>query len=544
MNNLTCMNGTLSRTGQPTQTDEANRTFASKIGTSILATSLMAFAAMVSPTAVLAQGEAESVSAGDIVSPQAVVAAALKDNLSLQAKRLDITINESQLVVSKGAFTPVFSASARYDSSNRALNQREFLGVGQAARIFDEETATYQAGIGGRLSLGTQYEISTSATYIDNTYNRRASSLYGPEHQSVAALTVTQPLARGFGANANLAEVRLQYSAINTATYETRATLNQMVGQVLNAIFESEFAQENIRVKKDSQVLANTLLKENQRRVDEGMMSPIDVSQAQVRVAETGEEVLGAETFYSTRLNTLRELTGGTMPFGEKEFSVSDAEGLLSIPLLNRDTLANEMLENSPIYQAALEAAEAEDVRVKYAKNLAYPQVDLKLSLGYNGLGGNFENAYDDFGNRDDPDWGFGLVFSIPLERKADKARAAVAEQRKMQALYEIKSTEIQLMTALDNAIDSVQSAQDRRALIDDAVRFAEEAFSAEQRRLESGMTTSYNVLNQQRELSFVRTRALAAEVDIQKAVTQLYLVLGVLPEELGFNVTIEGEGS
>lgn len=534
--------GIESQVNQPTGKPEGIFSFVSKTGRSLVASSLAAASVVLFPVSALAQEQEAVGSVGAIVSPEEIIAIALRENLALQAKRLDISINEDQLTVAKGAFRPEFSASAKLDSGNRALNQREFLGVGQSARIFDEDTRSYQAGIGGRLSLGTQYEISTNATYIDNTYNRRAASLYGPEHQSVAALTITQPLARGFGKSANLAEVRLQDSAIDTARYETRATLNQMVGRVLTAIFENEFAVENIRVKTDSQGLANTLLEENQRRVDEGMMSPIDVSQAQVRVAEASEELLAAESFYSTRLNTLREVTGGSLAFGEQAISVSSAEGLLPMPTLDRDALAAEMLENSPIYKSALEAAEAEDVRVEYAKNLSYPQVDLQMSLGYNGLGGDFEDSYKDFGNRDEADWGVGLVFSIPLERKTARARRSVAEQRKLQALYEIKSTEVQLMAALDNAIKGVKSAQERRVLVEDAERFAKEALAAEQSRLESGMTTSYNVLNQQRELSFVQTRALAAEVDIQKAVTQLYLVQGVLPEELGFSISIEGE--
>ena len=476
------------------------------------------------------------------IAPRKVVALALTENFGLKAKRLDVDINQDQLTVAKGAFRPVFSASAQLDNSNRALNQREFLGVGQAARVFDEESRSLEAGIGGRLPFGTEYELSTHSTYLDNTYNRRASSLYGPEYQSVAGVNVTQPLARGFGLNVNLAEVRLQRSAIDTARFETRATINQLVGQVLSAIFENEFAVHNIEVKQEAISLADSLLSENQRRVEEGMMSPIDVSQAQVRVAEASEELLAAETFYSTRLNTLREVTGEALPFADGHVQVASAEGLLPEPELDMDELAATMLENSPIYKAALEEVEAADVRVAYAKNLGYPQVDLKMSFGYNGLAGEFDESYENFENRDDPDWGVGLVFSVPLERKTARARRSVAEQRKMQALYQVKNTEVQLLAALDNAVNSVRSARDRRQLIDDAVRFATEALQAEQRRLESGVTTSYNVLNQQRELSAVQTRALAAEVDIQKAIAQLYLVQGVLTDKLGFEIEVDGE--
>jgi outer membrane protein TolC len=69
-------------------------------------------------------------------------------------------------------------------------------------------------------------------------------------------------------------------------------------------------------------------------------------------------------------------------------------------------------------------------------------------------------------------------------------------------------------------------------------VRLAEEVLQAEERRLAHGLTTSYNVLNQQRDLSFARTRALATEVELFRAVTQLYVVMGTLSQALNFDVT------
>lgn len=97
----------------------------------------------------------------------------------------------------------------------------------------------------------------------------------------------------------------------------------------------------------------------------------------------------------------------------------------------------------------------------------------------------------------------------------------------------------MQLLTALDTAIRDVRSGMERRELIQESVRLAEEALVAEERRLATGMTTSYNVLNQQRELTLARTRALAAEVDVQQAWAQLRLIQGTLARHLGFAVNI-----
>jgi outer membrane protein TolC len=75
---------------------------------------------------------------------------------------------------------------------------------------------------------------------------------------------------------------------------------------------------------------------------------------------------------------------------------------------------------------------------------------------------------------------------------------------------------------------------------VQDTVRLAQSALDAELRRLSSGMTTSYNVAQAQRDLSQARSRELATYVDLNKAVTQLYFVLGTLDEFLQVSITSE----
>lgn len=101
------------------------------------------------------------------------------------------------------------------------------------------------------------------------------------------------------------------------------------------------------------------------------------------------------------------------------------------------------------------------------------------------------------------------------------------------------KQTEVQLLILLDNSMNEVEAARERISFARDSVRLAEEALLAEERRLASGLTTSYNVLNQQRDLSFAKTRALASEVELFRSIAQLYVVTGSLSEKLNFDVTV-----
>lgn len=485
------------------------------------------------------------------VTPAEMVARALENNFDIQIQRLDVDISRDRVSGAWGQFEPQFSFNIGYDRSQRAQNARERaqtsddLGAlfGQpgsvTTEVVDEEAYRATTGLSGLLPTGTRYEVTTGMVRRRNNFTR--GQRFDPEFQSTSQLTVIQPLLRNAGTEVGLAQVRLLRSESLGARHETRLGIDQVIGQVLATLFELEFAVENIAVKEESLVLANALLRDNQRRVEEGRMSPIDVTQAQVRVSEAREELIEAKSFHAQRQNLLQELTGREYDFNAPYVEVRDIDKVLPEVELSRDSLTGDMFNYSPIYLSALETVEGENIRLVFAENQRHPQIDLQMTLGYNGLRDSASLAFYDYSRRSRPDYGVGLEVSFPIGGKTAEAQISEARRRRSQAVMRVKQTEIQLMSALDNAVREVETGIQRRELIEDAVRLAQEALMTEQRRLDAGRTTSYDVLTQQRELSFVRTRALAADASVRRAKTQLLLIQGVLAEALGFDITLNG---
>ena len=469
-----------------------------------------------------------------------LVLGALQANLEIQTKRLDTPIQDSRVLAAWGAFDPVLSLSALREQSEREQNQRDFLSTGQVARIFNEADNRYSLALGGRAPTGLTYELDVDHAKLDNTFNRQFTSLFHPEFQSSAVLRVTQPLLRDAGREINLAEVRLSENAKRVSVHEFRAAVLKIVGQTVAAYYEAVFGQENVRVKQQAIELAQNLVRENTRRVEQGGMSPIDVTQAQARLAEAREERILAENFLAQRRNTLVELTRGEFDPRAPVMAFSASDVRLEVPALNRDSLTAEMLGRNPSFLSVIEQARAEDIRIAYAKNQRWPKVDLKASLGENGLGGTFDDSFSDFNKRHDPDWSAGIVISIPLTGRTAAGRLNEARLRKAQSLLSIKRTELVLLSALDSAVRDIESSQERLVLVKDTVRLAESALDAEQKRLANGTTTRYNVLNLQKELSQARSRELATVVDLNKAIATLYLVQGVLAEKMDIVIKAE----
>jgi len=197
------------------------------------------------------------------------------------------------------------------------------------------------------------------------------------------------------------------------------------------------------------------------------------------------------------------------------------------------------MIDNNPGYLASLAVIREEDVRVAYAKNQRLPQVDLKGSLDWNGLQQGWGESYTDYRNRPGPDWTGGVVVTIPLTGRTDRARLGEAKMRKGQALINLKHTENDLITAFETALRNIHSATARIQLVQDSVSLTQDTLTAEGKRLISGLTTSYNVSVAQRDSSQALSRQLATYVDLNKALIELYALVGTLPDYLRVDVQI-----
>ena len=470
---------------------------------------------------------------------------AVNTNLELSAKRLDPAIQQNRLDGAKGAFDPSWVAGYSYSSSEKPQNYVPNVAGARYAPLYEEDIYRMQTGLTGRLPFGTQYELLTGVDRTKSTANTTpgngfssASPLFTPEFVSTTTLSITQPLMKDFGLAANLAEIRLQRSALKGAEYELTGSALRILRDVASAYYEMVFAQENIRVKEEAVAVAEALVRDNQRRVTEGRMAPIDVTQAQSRLSEAREELLLAVNFLAQRRNTIRELTRDQFDFADAPFTVDPSFITREAPTLNRDLELSTLFERNPTYLASQELAKGEDIRIAYAKNQNWPRVDLKGSFGYNGLRDDLWGSYDDYGNRDQPTFSVGVVVNVPIGNRIGRAHLSEARNRKRQALLNLKHTEVVLLSAFDTAQRDITNAADRTHLVKDSVALATAALDAQQRILGSGKTTSYEVAQAQKDLSQARSRELATLVDLNKSIAQLHFVLGSLPDYLHVNLT------
>ena len=107
------------------------------------------------------------------------------------------------------------------------------------------------------------------------------------------------------------------------------------------------------------------------------------------------------------------------------------------------------------------------------------------------------------------------------------------------QYLLTLKKLEQTIIITIDNDIVQAQSSYQQVAATRAAREYAAEALAAEQKKLENGKSTTYTVLQMQRDLTTARGNEIQALATYNKALAQLSLDEGTTLQRLGINVEV-----
>jgi outer membrane protein len=164
-------------------------------------------------------------------------------------------------------------------------------------------------------------------------------------------------------------------------------------------------------------------------------------------------------------------------------------------------------------------------VQLKYDHNQVFPRLDVFGSYGY-GSGGvdntSFGDAFRDFRNRELPAYSYGALISVPLINSTARNKYKSAKVVVQQALLAVRQTEETIMVEIDNAVTAAKVSYQRVDATRQGSSYAEAALEAEQRKLEIGKSTSFNVLQLQRNLTEARTQEIIARADYTRALAEL----------------------
>ena len=134
---------------------------------------------------------------------------------------------------------------------------------------------------------------------------------------------------------------------------------------------------------------------------------------------------------------------------------------------------------------------------------------------------GGYGDAIDQLIDTNFPTWTVQLQFSYPIGRSAAEAAFARGRLELQQTDAQLRQLELQVATEVTNAGLQLGSIQQRIEAATVARDLAEQQLEAEVTKFEVGTTTSFFVVQAQRDLATAQDTELRAILDYQKALIE-----------------------
>jgi outer membrane protein len=462
------------------------------------------------------------------------IALALQNNYAVQIARYNPDIAEYNLSGSYSVYEPALQLSYEH-SFNSQVGRRttEGLQAPSTESEADSFSGALGPGVSGYLPTGLRYGVNTFVSEQNFTsfvpFRTNAfGALEGGDFQTAqqfpsgATLNLQQPLLRNFWIDSPRATILINKERVRISEWQLRGQLMTTIGAVENAYYDLIRARENIKVQRLALEYNNQLLRENKKRVEVGALAPLDEKQAEAEVARGVAALLQTEQVYAVALNNLKNLI--TQDFSNWTNVVVDpAETLVAVPASPELPESWQRgLTMRPELQQLKHQLETQNINLRFLKNQVWPSLDLVGSYGHNGLNTSYGRALEDLTRNDNPRYSYGVVMSIPLGNRRARNDLKAAKATHAQMLLEYKELEQAIMVSIDNAIKLLQSQFQQVEATRQARLFAQDALLAEQKKYENGKSTSFLVLQFQRDLTRSRFEELAALAEYNKALAGL----------------------
>jgi len=482
--------------------------------------------------ACLAVGRAEELSVLDL-NYESAIRYALGKNFGIRSAGFLPKIASANQLSASGKFDPILRLADTYNENRNFLEVLNANTISTSNLLTRQTGMKYESGLNGLLPWGLNYDLG--ATFNRNTDTRRVSGL--PQYTSFIGATLTQPLLRNFGTDVNLASLRIARADVAISRWQLRARIIDIVTRTIGMYSDLYFSIRNLEVEQASLGLARQTLSDNSQRAEIGVMSPLDVVQAQADVAAREERVLVAERAVADNENFLKELV------------TDDVSGILDVrvriapppedPAADID-LHNDLkstFELRPEYRQALLDIQKRNINVVFTRNQELPRLDLIASLGLNGISSDLGESLSRVASSSpNTSWSAGAVMSVPIPNRTARGVYEANELEVARALVDLKALEQSIYVEVDNAAGQIGTTQKRIQATRTAREFAQLTLDAAQERLASGKSTTFEVLQFQRDLAVAQINEVRAQTDHLKAIARYYQLTGSTLGRLGIS--------
>jgi len=472
-----------------------------------------------------------------VLSPEQAVAFALERSLVLKAARFGPEIADLDVRSANTAWTPQFSARAGVSNSHSP-----------PVRTFDSPSGILSrqrsaaASIDQLLPWGSSYSVEWDGVRRSGT---DALARFNPQLSTGMRVTFTQHLLRGLRIDEARANWLISVKGQTVSEAELTSAVAATTRSVLQAYWSWVHAREYLAVEQQSLAQAQKFLREDRERAALGKIAAVEVVEVESEVARRSDVIVSATKEVANAQDRVRLLIFAPLDL-EQSLALVPPPDLVreDITIGQTDELIARALTLRQDLRILRAVLDIDDITIAQLKDEALP--DVSLILSYTGLGiagrqvrsspltggpvtgsvaPSFGSALDDVVAFRYPGWSVGLSVQVPLGESLAAAEAAKASVKRRQDATTLMSAEQQAVTEIKAVIRGVEANRQRLPLTANAVALAERRLNAEERKFLVGLSTTFLVIQAQRDLTAARERELSSLLDYRLSLADLQAV-------------------
>ncbi len=484
------------------------------------------------------------------------VLAAVQNNPGLISQSLTPSVQNAGILAAQAEFDPVLGADANLDRRKVPAGS-----VLQGATLLSTSNRNWNFYGQKRLLSGGTLRLDWQNNRLNS--DSQFQSLV-PQYTPQALLSLNQPLLRGFGLYFSQLNIRIAETATDAAIAQYRANVANFITQVVQAYWNVVRLTEQLGVLQSSLELARQTVRDNQIRVDVGVLPPVAIKESEAEAARREEEVIVATNALGQARRQLRQIVyvpaGGVADFPKPVEPIdrplvdrvhADYEGALAVAMEKR----NEII-------AARLALKSNELNVALNKNQLLPKLDLYGAYGINSLSGDpvpvvdpddpgvvltspFGGSYPDaLGRMFEGDTYYyqgGVRIEVPIGNAGAKAAFTQSKVQEQQALFSYRQTVSEVALEVGQSVGDVISNLQRISQTRVARELSEENLRNQTKRYDVGMVTTTDLLIFQDQVARARLAEIQAVIDYNNSLAALERAQGTLLER--FNVRVADRG-
>lgn len=452
---------------------------------------------------------------------------ALERNLDLHVARMNPESVDYQIRSARAVYMPTFSGSYSYNNSQQTSSST-LDGVSRItsqSQGFNGSMAQTTPWFGGRATVSFNNNRSTT-----NSVTARIN----PNYNSSVRLQYTQPLLAGFRIDSQRNTLQTLQIQRQIADIQLQTQIESIAAGVRQAYWALRQRIEQIEISRQTLEQAQQLLQDNRIKVEIGTLAPIETAQSEAQVAQQQQALLNAEIQWRNADLALKSLLVDGPGDDLYSFTIDPIEApTLTVQSVDIEAAIRNALASRTDMVQSRRNLEVTRLNLRVTEDSLKPDLNMTSSYTLQGQGGNilqggkvvtpggYVDALGAIVGFDTPAWNMSFNFSYPLGMAAARANFARQTLSLRQAEAQLKAQELDVTTQVTNAGLAVDNAY-RQYLAAQQARQAQELNAqAAETRLDVGMATNFEVVQQQNSLRSARLSELNAIINYVNAVAE-----------------------